>query len=51
MDDQQKIEEIYQEFISKLDNLQKEQEALIRKYRQRLEEKRLMDIKNELIEK
>ena len=42
------IEKEYQEFLDKLDLLKREQEQLIKEYRQKLEQRKLAQLRNQL---
>ncbi len=42
------IEQEYQEFLAKLDLLKKEQEQLIREYREKLEQRKILRLKEQL---
>lgn len=42
------IEQEYQEFLAKLDVLKKEQEQLIKEYREKLEQRKILRLKEQL---
>lgn len=42
------IEQEYQEFLAKLDTLKKEQEQLIKEYREKLEQRKILRIREQL---
>lgn len=42
------IEQEYQEFLTKLDLLKKEQEQLIKEYREKLEQRKLLRLRKQL---
>lgn len=42
------IEQEYQEFLAKLDLLKKEQEQLIKEYREKLEQRKLLRLREQL---
>lgn len=45
---QTEIEQEYQEFLAKLDLLKKEQEQLIKEYREKLEQRKLLRLREQL---
>ena len=42
------VEQEYQEFLAKLDLLKKEQEQLIKEYREKLEQRKLLRLREQL---
>jgi len=42
------IEQEYREFLAKLDTLKKEQEQLIKEYREKLEQRKILRLKEQL---
>lgn len=48
MDDIKSIDNIYQEFLDKLNSLSKKQDELIKEYGERLKEQKILQLKKEI---